>query len=73
MKKTIRNNSFETNSSSEHSLTLYREDDVRSLILEIETILDELDDVAELYSALGKIEHLKEILVEEINKIKEEY
>lgn len=73
MVQVIRNQIFETNSSSEHSLTLSKKDEIKSLIQDIEDIIDNFNYVSELYSTIGKIEHLKEILMKEIYEIKEDY
>lgn len=50
MKTLIRYNVFETNSSSEHSLTLDKEDEIRSLIDSIEDSIYELDYIDEAYA-----------------------
>ena len=50
MKTFIRYNTFETNSSSEHSLTLNKEDEIRSLIDSIEDSIYELDYIDEAYA-----------------------
>ena len=72
MKTLIRYNVFETNSSSEHSLTLDKEDEIRSLIDSIEDSIYELDYIDEAYAVLGKIKHLEELFLEEIDKMKED-
>ena len=72
MKTFIRYNTFETNSSSEHSLTLDKEDEIRSLIDSIEDSIYELDYIDEAYAVLGKIKSLEELFLEEINKMKKD-
>ena len=71
MKTFIRYNTFETNSSSEYSLTLDKEDEIRSLIDSIEDSIYELDYIDEAYAVLGKIKRLEALFLEEINKMKE--
>ena len=71
MKTFIRYNTFETNSSNEHSLTLDKEDEIRSLIDSIEDSIYELDYIDEAYAVLGKIKRLEALFLEEINKMKE--
>lgn len=72
MKTLIRYKVFETNSSSEHSLTLDKEDEIRSLIDSIEDSIYELDYIDEAYAVLGKIKRLEVLFLEEINKMKED-
>ena len=72
MKTFIRYITFETNSSSEHSLTLDKEDEIRSLIDIIEDSIYELDYIDEAYAVLGKIKRLEALFLEEINKMKKD-
>ena len=72
MKTFIRYNTFETNSSSEYSLTLDKEDEIRSLIDSIEDSIYELDYIDEAYAVLGKIKRLEALFLEEINKMKKD-
>lgn len=68
MKQTIRNKVFETNSSSEHSLTISNEWEIRDLLDDIKYIVSNADDKDDLYKALGKLEKVKKLLLEDIEE-----
>lgn len=69
MKKIIRQNVFETNSSSEHSLSISwtNEHEIKSLIEQIENGISCAPDKDDLYNVLGKIEKLKAIIIKIID------
>ena len=68
MKQTIRNKVFETNSSSEHSLSISNEWAIRDLLDDIKYIISNADDKDDLYKALGKLEKVKKLLLEDIEE-----
>jgi hypothetical protein len=70
MKQTIRINSFETNSSSEHSVSINDSALYVELLEDVSnTIQHEADMSYDLYAALGKLENVKHAI---INHMKEE-
>jgi hypothetical protein len=66
MKQKIRLNTFETNSSSTHSITLNRQYEADTIVNELDDLLDELDNRDDLLRALGLATRLVSILSEEI-------
>lgn len=69
MKTVIRQNVFETNSSSEHSLSISWTNDyeMKSLVEQIENGISCASDKDDLYNVLGKIEKLKAIIIKIID------
>ena len=66
MKQTIRYKTFETNSSSYHSITLNRQYDAEHIINELDDLIRELDSKSDMYKALGLATELVSILTEEL-------
>lgn len=63
MKQTIRINSFETNSSSYHSLTLTDHDKIKNLLTDVENTINDLDTTEEIYQVIAKLDMVKELLI----------
>lgn len=63
-----RNNVFETNSSSEHTLTISNNWEIRELLDDIKYVITESDDKDDLYDALGKLERIKALLLRAIEE-----
>lgn len=68
MKQTRRNKVFETNSSSEHSLSISNEWEIRDLLDDIKYLVSSAEDLDKLYAALGKIEKVKKLILEAIEE-----
>ena len=66
MKQIIRSKTFETNSSSMHSLTLEDHDEISSLLYEIKDLVDEAEDIDDIYKALAKLKIVEHLLIENI-------
>ena len=66
MKQTIRYQTFETNSSSYHSITLNRQYDTERIVNNLDDLLRELDCKDDIYKALGLATELVSILTEEL-------
>ena len=67
IKSTIRYNTFETNSSSEHSVSLSDKDDILYLLKNIIYIIESYDSTCScLYEALAKLDMVKYLIKNEI-------
>lgn len=67
MKTTIRRDTFETNSSSEHSLSI--DNSVVNLLNEIiDSINYNADDYNEMYAVLGKLDIVKDLIKKHIKE-----
>lgn len=66
IKSTIRYNTFETNSSSEHSVSLSNKDDILSLLKDAVYLIESYDSTCIcLYEALGKLDMAKYYLIKD--------
>ena len=68
MKRTIRNNIFETNSSSEHSLTMANSGKVIMLLEDIKEIVEFYSDEDSLYRAIGKLDMVKNYIKQHLEE-----
>jgi hypothetical protein len=67
MKTTIRRDTFETNSSSEHSLSI--DNSIVNLLNEIiDSINYNADDYNEMYAVLGKLDIVKDLIKKHIKE-----
>lgn len=67
MKTTIRKDTFETNSSSEHSLSI--DNSIVNLLNEIiDSISYNADDYNEMYAVLGKLDIVKDLIKKHIKE-----
>lgn len=67
MKTTIRKDTFETNSSSEHSLSI--DNSIVNLLNEIiDSISYNADDYNEMYAVLGKLDMVKDLIKKHIEE-----
>ena len=67
MKTTIRKDTFETNSSSEHSLSI--DNSIVNLLNEIiDSISYNADDYNEMYAVLGKLDIVKDLIKKHIEE-----
>lgn len=69
MQQTIRRNVFETNSSSEHSLSISNEWEIRDLLDDIKYIISSADDKDDLYTALGKLDKVRQLILNAIEEV----
>lgn len=69
MKQTLRNNVFETNSSSYHSLTIHNHDKVLDLITQAENIMEDLDTKSEIYEVITKLRQAENLLLESLEEL----
>lgn len=68
MKQTIRYSTFETNSSSYHSITLNRQNEAEQIVNELDDALRELDTKSDIYTALGLATQLVTLLTKELEE-----
>ena len=68
MKQVIRYETFETNSSSTHSLTLNKHSQIESLLEEALDIVKNIDELDELYRVLGLLREAEYIILDNINR-----
>lgn len=68
MIQTIRKNTFETNSSSEHTLTIPKSWEIKELLDDIKFIVTESEEKGDLYDALGKLERIKALLLRAVEE-----
>lgn len=68
MKQLIRFNTFETNSSSTHSLTLNKHSQIESLLEEALDIVQNIDELDELYRVLGLLREAEYIILDNMNR-----
>jgi hypothetical protein len=68
MKQTIRYSTFETNSSSYHSITLNRQYEAEQIVNELDDALRELDTKNDIYKALGLATQLVTLLTKELEE-----
>lgn len=68
MKQLIRFNTFETNSSSTHSLTLNKHSQIESLLEEALDIVQNIDQLDELYRVLGLLREAEYIILDNMNR-----
>ena len=70
MKKTIRINTFETNSSSTHSLTIGNMQELENLADDLKDSIDEAETLDDLLGALSQVTRLNYLLNVKINEVK---
>ena len=68
MKQTVRYATFETNSSSYHSITLNREYKAQQIINELDNCINELDTRSDITHMLGLAAELVSILTKELEE-----
>lgn len=68
MKQLIRYETFETNSSSTHSLTLNKHSQIESLLEEALDIVKNIDELDELYRVLGLLKEAEYIILDNMNR-----
>ena len=69
IKSTIRYNTFETNSSSEHSVSLSNRVDILSLLKDAIYLIESYDSTCIcLYEVLGKLDMVKYLIKDEIKE-----
>ena len=68
MKQTLRQKVFETNSSSEHSLSISNEWQISDLLDEIKSTILGADDKDDLYTALGKLDKVRQMILDAIEE-----
>lgn len=68
MKQLIRYETFETNSSSTHSLTLNKHSQIESLLEEALDIVKNIDELDELYRVLGLLREAEYIILDNMNR-----
>lgn len=68
MKQLIRYETFETNSSSTHSLTLNKHSQIESLLEEALDIVQNIDQLDELYRVLGLLKEAEYIILDNMNR-----
>lgn len=68
MKQLIRYETFETNSSSTHSLTLNKHSQIESLLEEALDIVQNIDELDELYRVLGLLKEAEYIILDNMNR-----
>ena len=68
MKQVIRYETFETNSSSTHSLTLNKHSQIESLLEEALDIVKNIDQLDELYRVLGLLREAEYIILDNMNR-----
>lgn len=69
--RTIRKNTFETNSSSTHSLSISYYDDLQSHINQLDNIIYDLDNKEELYEALYHVREIEGLLLKSIRELED--
>lgn len=68
MNQLIRYETFETNSSSTHSLTLNKHSQIESLLEEALDIVENIDQLDELYRVLGLLREAEHIILDNMNR-----
>ena len=68
MKQVIRYETFETNSSSTHSLTLNKHSQIESLLEEALDIVKNIYELDELYRVLGLLREAEYIILDNMNR-----
>lgn len=68
---TIRKNTFETNSSSTHSLSINNQDSIENHINQLDNIFYEIDSKEDLYEALYHIRELERLILESVRELEE--
>lgn len=69
MEQTVRRNTFETNSSSEHSLSLIGGNQIWSIMSKLDDKLEEAESVEDFYTALGYVKALEELIMQNIKSL----
>lgn len=69
--RTVRKNTFETNSSSTHSLSISYYDDIQSHINQLDNIIYDLDEKEELYEALYHVREIEGLLLKSIRELED--
>ena len=67
----IRKNTFETNSSSTHSLSITNYDSIEDHINKLDNIIYDLDSKQELYEALYHIRELERLILVSIRELED--
>lgn len=68
---TIRKNTFETNSSSTHSLSITNYDSIEDHINKLDNIIYDLDSKQELYEALYHVRELERLILVSIRELED--
>lgn len=68
MKQIIRKNTFETNSSSTHSLTLNNQDNIESSLQYALDLIERIDDKEDLYRVLGLLKEVEHLILKELEE-----
>ena len=68
---TTRKNTFETNSSSTHSLSITNYDSIEDHINKLDNIIYDLDSKQELYEALYHIRELERLILVSIRELED--
>jgi len=66
MKQFIRNKTFETNSSSTHSLTLDNHNKITDLLYEAINKIESIDSMDEVYAILGLMKRAERLLLDNL-------
>jgi hypothetical protein len=69
--RTVRKNTFETNSSSTHSLVVSCYDDIQSHINQLDNIIYDLDTKEELYEALYHVREIEDLLLKSLRELED--
>ena len=68
---TIRKNTFETNSSSTHSLSINNYDSIEDHINKLDNIIYDLDKKEDLYEALYHVRELERLILASIRELED--
>lgn len=68
MKQIIRTNTFETNSSSTHSLTLNNQDGIESSLQYALDLIERIEDKEDLYRVLGLLKEAEHLILKELER-----
>ena len=68
---TIRKNTFETNSSSTHSLSINNYDSIEAHINKLDNIIYDLDKKEDLYEALYHVRELERLILASVRELED--
>ena len=68
---TIRKNTFETNSSSTHSLSINNYDSIEDHINKLDNIIYDLDKKEDLYEALYHVRELERLILASVRELED--
>ena len=68
MKQFIRNLTFETNSSSTHSLTLNNQSSIESSLQYALDLIERINDKEDLYRVLGLLKEAEHLILKELER-----